>query len=87
VVNRTQKRTAERSRRKEISAVSRRAWRLTPAEARCVTALALGQNPREIAAVRAVSIHTVRTQLKRAMTKADAHTQSALVASVYSIVR
>lgn len=51
-----------------------------------MTALALGRNPREIAVVHAVSVHTVRTQLKRAMSKAGVHTQSALVASVYSVV-
>jgi hypothetical protein len=44
------------------------------------------RNPREIAVVHAVSVHTVRTQLKRAMSKAGVHTQSALVASVYSVV-
>jgi DNA-binding CsgD family transcriptional regulator len=79
-------RNNEQFRRTNISAAIRRAWHLTPAEARSVTALALGRNPREIAVVHAVSVHTVRTQLKRAMSKAGVHTQSALVASVYSVV-
>ena len=64
-----------------------RAWRLTPAEVRSVSALALGQSPRDIAARSAISVHTVRTQLKRAMAKAGVHSQSALVASVYSLLR
>jgi len=69
-----------------IGEAIRRAWHLTPAKARSASALALGRNPRQIAVVHAVSIHTVRTQLKRAMSKAGVHSQSALVASVYSIV-
>jgi DNA-binding CsgD family transcriptional regulator len=64
-----------------------RAWQLTPAEARSVSALTKGRSPREIAAVHAISVHTVRTQLKRAMFKAGVHSQAALVASAYSISR
>jgi DNA-binding CsgD family transcriptional regulator len=38
----------------------------------------------EIATELGLSVHTIRTQLKRAMAKADVHTQAALVATVYS---
>ena len=75
-----------RYRYQKISQSIQRAWQLTPAEARSASALALGRSPREIAMVRAVSIHTVRTQLKRAMSKAGVHSQAALVASVYAVV-
>ena len=64
----------------------RRAWRLTPAEARSVSALALGRTPHQIAADHTISVHTVRSQLKRAMHKAGVHSQSALVASAYRLV-
>jgi DNA-binding CsgD family transcriptional regulator len=75
-----------RYRYKKISRSIQGAWDLTPAEAQSASALALGRTPCEIAMVRAVSIHTVRTQLKRAMSKAGVHSQAALVASVYSVV-
>src|SRR6185437_14016075 len=71
---------------RQVIAEIRAAWCLTPAEARTVTALAAGRSTAEIAAAHDVSVHTVRTQLKRAMSKARVHTQSALVASVYSFV-
>jgi DNA-binding CsgD family transcriptional regulator len=48
--------------------------------------LTLGRTPHEIAADHAISVHTVRSQLKRAMHKAGVHTQSALVASAYRLV-
>jgi len=79
-------RSSLNSRCGEIAATVRRVWQLTPAEARSVTALAVGRSPREIAVAHHISVHTVRTQLKRAMSKAGVHTQSALVASVYSVV-
>jgi DNA-binding CsgD family transcriptional regulator len=77
---------SSRYRYKKISQSIRRAWQLTPAEARSASALALGRTPREIAVAHAVSIHTVRTHLKRAMSKAGVHSQAALVASVYALV-
>ena len=76
-----------KSARSATASVLARAWRLTPAEVRSVSALALGQSPRDIAMRSAISVHTVRTQLKRAMAKAGVHSQSALVASVYSLLR
>jgi DNA-binding CsgD family transcriptional regulator len=63
------------------------AWKLTPAEARSVSALTRGRSTAEIAIDRAVSVHTVRSQLKRAMSKAKVHSQSALVASAYQLGR
>jgi DNA-binding CsgD family transcriptional regulator len=64
-----------------------RAWKLTPAEARSVSALTLGRSPNQIALEHAISIHTVRSQLKRAMVKARVHSQSALVAFAYRLQR
>jgi DNA-binding CsgD family transcriptional regulator len=64
-----------------------KAWKLTPAEARSVSALTLGHSPDQIAQEHAISIHTVRSQLKRAMSKARVHSQSALVASAYQLRR
>jgi DNA-binding CsgD family transcriptional regulator len=78
--------SSARSRCARISRAIQRAWQLTPAEARSASALALDCTPREIASAHDVSIHTVRTQLKRAMAKAGVHSQTALVVSVYSIV-
>jgi DNA-binding CsgD family transcriptional regulator len=75
-----------RSRTAVTVSALQRAWRLTPAEARSVSALALGRAPHEIAADCAISVHTVRSQLKRAMHKAGVHSQSALVASAYRLV-
>jgi DNA-binding CsgD family transcriptional regulator len=60
------------------------AWNLTKAEARVVENLAQGRRPIDIATELSLSIHTVRTQLKRAMAKAGVHTQTALVAKFYS---
>lgn len=78
-------RSSTSSRRLDIRPAIPRAWRLTPAEARSVSALAAGLSPHEIAAAHDISVHTVRTQLKRAMRKGGVHTQSALVASVYTL--
>ena len=58
-------------------------WTLTPAEARMVDGLAAGPRPVDIATLHGLSVHTVRTQLKRAMAKAGVHTQAALVARAY----
>jgi DNA-binding CsgD family transcriptional regulator len=78
---------AKRSRGLVNVSLLQRAWNLTPAEARSASGLALGQSARDIALAHALSIHTVRTQLKRAMFKAGVHSQSALVASAYSLIR
>lgn len=59
-------------------------WALTSAEARVVQSLAMGLRPSEIAASLGLSVHTIRTQLKRAMVKAAVHSQAALVAHLYS---
>lgn len=60
------------------------AWALTPAECRIVRSLASGLGTVEIAHACGLSVHTVRTHLKRAMTKAGVHSQAALVARVYA---
>jgi DNA-binding CsgD family transcriptional regulator len=60
-----------------------RNWELTPCEGRVVRLLAAAYTTREIAGSLGLSIHTVRTHVKRAMAKAGAHTQAALVARVY----
>ena len=59
-------------------------WKLTRAETRVVASLAKGLRPVEIATDFTVSLHTIRTQIKRAMAKVGVHTQVALVARVYS---
>jgi DNA-binding CsgD family transcriptional regulator len=59
-------------------------WALTSAEVRVVQTLATGLRPSEMATTLGLSVHTVRTHLKRAMVKAGVHSQAALVARVYS---
>jgi DNA-binding CsgD family transcriptional regulator len=59
-------------------------WALTVAEVRVVRGLATGLSPSEIADSLGLSVHTIRTHLKRAMVKAAVHSQAALVARVYS---
>jgi DNA-binding CsgD family transcriptional regulator len=59
-------------------------WELTSAEVRVVQSLATGLRPSEMATSLGLSVHTIRTHLKRAMTKAGVHSQAALVARVYS---
>lgn len=75
-----------RDHQQALVAAVKKEWCLTPAEARSVSALATGRSTQQIATDYAISIHTVRTQLKRAMVKAGAHSQSALVASVYTLL-
>lgn len=58
---------------------------ITPAEWKAVQGLAGGRRPVEIADVLGVSIHTIRTQLKRAMAKAGVHSQAALVVRVLAV--
>jgi DNA-binding CsgD family transcriptional regulator len=60
---------------------------LTPAEWRAVYGLTRGLPPDGIAASLGVSVHTIRTQLKRAMAKAGVRTQAALVAWAFSFGR
>lgn len=55
---------------------------LTPAEYEVTLALAQGLSPADIAAVREVSIHTVRNQMKSAMQKCGVTRQTQLVALV-----
>jgi DNA-binding CsgD family transcriptional regulator len=62
------------------------AWGLTRAEERTLEGLVAGLRPSEIAGAQRVSVHTVRTHLKRVMVKAGVHTQAALVARVYSVL-
>jgi DNA-binding CsgD family transcriptional regulator len=57
--------------------------RLTPAERRAVQGLVDGLRTWEIAASLGLSVHTIRTQLKRAMAKAGVHSQAALVARAF----
>jgi DNA-binding CsgD family transcriptional regulator len=59
-------------------------WALTSAEVRVVQSLATGLRPSEMATSLGLSVHTIRTQLKRAMVKAGVHSQAALVARLYS---
>jgi DNA-binding CsgD family transcriptional regulator len=58
-------------------------WSLTPGESRVVHELASGRTTAQIARELGLSVHTIRTHLKRAMVKADVHSQVALVASVH----
>jgi len=66
-----------------VSLALPRHWALTASEARVVRLLAAARTTGEIARSLGLSIHTVRTHVKRAMSKADVHTQAALVARVY----
>lgn len=55
---------------------------LTLGEAEIAVALVEGKTPREIAALRGTSLHTVRNQIKSAMAKAECRRQSDLVLAV-----
>lgn len=59
-------------------------WGLTAAEVRVVQSLATGMRPRDMAESLGVSVHTIRTHLKRAMVKAKVHSQVELLARLYS---
>lgn len=74
-------------RRRNIGAAFRRSCGFTPAEWRAVQGLASGLRPAEIADLLGLSVHTIRTQLKRAMCKARVHSQAALVVRVLSAGR
>jgi DNA-binding CsgD family transcriptional regulator len=58
-------------------------WELTPAEERVVELIATGKSIDEIGETLAVGRETVRTHVKRAMSKAGVHRQSELVARLY----
>ena len=78
--------TKERA-RAEPSAILRMHYSLTSAEAEVATALAAGSTPSEIAEARAVSLHTVRNQIKAAMAKCGARRQAELAALVARTAR
>lgn len=59
-------------------------WDLTAGEIRVVQSLATGLRPSEMARALGLSVHTVRTHLKRAMVKAGVQSQVALLARIYS---
>ena len=67
-----------------LNAAIPQSWTLTDSERRVVCGLVAGLRPAEIAASLGLSVHTIRTHLKRAMVKAEVHSQAALVARVYS---
>ena len=64
------------------AARSRSAWRLTETEALVAADVALGHAPRMIALHRGVSVHTVRTQLKRVLAKSGCHRQVELAVRI-----
>lgn len=64
-----------------------RTFGLTPAEERVVLQLLQGHCAKRMSAELGVSEHTVRTQLKRALAKADAHSQVELVVRIFSLER
>ena len=72
---------------KTIGAGLRASWSLTHAEWRAVQGLAKGKRAADIATAQGISVHTIRTHLKRAMAKARVHSQIALVARVFSARR
>jgi len=61
-----------------------RMWRSSPAERRAVQDLVDGVRTSGIAVPLQLSVHDIRTQLKRAMAKAGVHAQTALVARALS---
>ena len=73
--------------RRNIGTGLQRSCGLTPAEWRAMRGLASGLRPAEIADSLGVSVHTIRTQLKRAMAKAGVHSQAALVVRVLTVRR
>ena len=56
--------------------VLQKVFGLTPSESEISLELLAGKNLREISGLRGVSIHTVRNQVKSAMTKAGAKRQA-----------
>jgi DNA-binding CsgD family transcriptional regulator len=72
---------------KAIGADLRASCSLTHAEWRAVQGLAKGKRAADIAAAQGISVHTIRTPLKRAMARAGVHSQIALVARMFSAGR
>ena len=58
---------------------------LTRSEAQVIATLVRGLSTNEISAQRGASVYTVRTQIKRAMTKMGVHTQVGLVARALAL--
>lgn len=65
----------------------RNVFGLTRAEAAVATSLIRGRTNEEIAAERNVSIHTIRTQVKRVLAKTGTHTQAEMVARTVKLAR
>ena len=63
----------------------RAAFGLTAAEERVVRRLAQGYSLNRMAVEFGISSHTVRSQLKRALSKADVHSQVELVVRVFTL--
>lgn len=61
------------------------AYRLTPAELRLAEQLLLGRRPSEAAEALGVTVHTVRTYLKRLYQKVGARTQAKLVRKLMQV--
>jgi DNA-binding CsgD family transcriptional regulator len=61
-------------------------YRLTPAELRLAEQLLLGRRPSEAAEALGVTVHTVRTYLKRLYQKVGARTQAKLVRKLMQVV-
>jgi DNA-binding CsgD family transcriptional regulator len=61
-------------------------FRFTPAEVRLAEQVILGASPAQAAEALGVTIHTVRTYLKRLYHKAGVRTQSALVCTLLKAI-
>ena len=59
---------------------------MTPCEAEVATSIAEGRSTREIAEFRKVSIHTIRNQLKSAMSKLNVSRRTELVRKVLTSI-
>jgi DNA-binding CsgD family transcriptional regulator/PAS domain-containing protein len=57
-------------------------FQLTPSEARVASRLAMGQTPEEIAKQTRISIETVRTHLRRIMSKTNTNRQGAVISLI-----
>jgi len=65
--------------RQKQSGAGRAQFEFTPAEMRVAELVARGETPREIATALGLSIHTVRSHVKRLLAKTGVHSQSKLV--------
>jgi DNA-binding CsgD family transcriptional regulator len=66
-----------------VAALLGRLYGLTPAEARVAAGLVAGASPKEIAEQHAVSLHTVRSQIRQLLDKAGCRRQTQLIATLY----